>query len=509
MFTADDIKQIQARGSRPEEVMQQIENFRNGFPFLPVVRAATAGDGIICLNDGEIEKYENLYNSKIGTGIQPMKFVPASGAASRMFSALFAALGELERGESVNAVLAKSGAARIFYEQVNRFAFFGDLESCIRKAGLELNLRNILGYLLSPEGLNYGSLPKGMLSFHRYGDYIRTPFEEHLAEGALYARDHQNRVTLHFTVSPEHEEGFRNLFEKAVDRLSTQYGVSFCVDFSYQKPTTDTIAVDLYNEPFREKDGSLLFRPGGHGALLENLNDLDADLIFIKNIDNIVPDRLKPVTVRYKKVLAGILLYYQEKIHHYQKFLNEKSHYSLDSGFLAEAANYMENNLNTTPASDQYYTAREEIVQYLREKYNRPVRVCGMVKNQGEPGGGPFWAVNGDGTCSLQIAESVQIDMSDPHKAGIAGKSTHFNPVDLVCGVRNYKGEKYDLPIFRDISTGFISRKSKDGKELKALELPGLWNGAMSDWITLFVEVPVETFHPVKTVNDLLRDEHQ
>ncbi len=509
MFTPDDILQIQSRGSRPEEVMQQIENFRKGFPFLQVVRAATAGDGIICLKDGEIEKYENLYNSKIGSGIQPVKFVPASGAASRMFSALFAALGDLERGESESSVLAKNAASRIFYEQVNRFAFFGDLESCIRKAGLELNLRNILGYLLMPEGLNYGSLPKGLLSFHRYNDHIRTPFEEHLAEGALYARDHQNRVTLHFTISPEHEKGFRDLFERAGDRFGSEFGVSFRVDFSYQKPSTDTLAVDLRNEPFREKDGSLLFRPGGHGALLENLNELDGDLIFIKNIDNIVPDRLKPVTVRYKKVLAGILLYYQEKIHRYQKVLNEKSHYSLDSGFLAEAANFMENNLNTKPATSQYYTSREEIVQYLKEKYNRPVRVCGMVKNQGEPGGGPFWAENSDGTTSLQIAESVQIDMSDPHQAGIAGKATHFNPVDLVCGVRNYKGEKYDLLKFRDPSTGFISRKSKDGKELKALELPGLWNGAMSDWISLFVEVPVETFNPVKTVNDLLRVEHQ
>jgi hypothetical protein len=509
MFTPEDIKQIHARGSRPEDVMQQVENFRQGFPFLPVVRAAIAGDGIICLDDGEIEKYENLYNSKIGTGIQPMKFVPASGAASRMFSALFVALENLERGENESIVLGKNDAVRMFYEQVNRFAFFGLLESCIRKDGLEPGFRNVLRYLLTSVGLNYGSLPKGLLSFHRYMDHIRTPFEEHLAEGALYARDHQNGVALHFTVSREHENGFRDLLERAGERFKSEYGVSFRVDFSYQKSSTDTIAVDLQNEPFREKDGSMLFRPGGHGALLENLNDLDADLIFIKNIDNIVPDRLKPVTVRYKKVLAGILLYYQEKIHHYQKVLNEKSHYSLDSGFLAEAANFLENSLNTKPASDQYYTAKEEIVQYLKEKYNRPVRVCGMVKNQGEPGGGPFWAVNSDGTSSLQIAESVQIDMSDPHQAGIAGKSTHFNPVDLVCGVRNYKGEKYDLLKFRDPSTGFISRKSKDGKELKALELPGLWNGAMSDWITLFVEVQVETFNPVKTVNDLLRVEHQ
>ena len=287
------------------------------------------------------------------------------------------------------------------------------------------------------------------------------------------------------------------------------FGVKYEVSFSRQKPSTDTIAVDLNNEPFRDNDGALLFRPGGHGALLSNLNDLENDIIFIKNIDNVVPDHLKEDTYTFKKVLAGILIHYQKHIFEYQKELNTKHHTALDSAFLAEAANFLQYTLNTHPTEDQYYTEKEELFYYLKQKYNRPIRVCGMVKNEGEPGGGPFWARNSDGTVSLQIAESVQIDLKNPIQAGIAAQATHFNPVDLVCGVKNYKGEKYNLMEFRDPETGFISIKSSDGRELKAQELPGLWNGAMSDWNTLFVEVPIETFNPVKTVNDLLRKQHQ
>jgi len=287
------------------------------------------------------------------------------------------------------------------------------------------------------------------------------------------------------------------------------YGVVYEVDFSTQKPSTDTIAVDMENKPFRGKDGTLLFRPGGHGALIENLNDLDADLIFVKNIDNVVPDRLKEPTFRYKKLLAGVLLHFQERIFKYQKELNEKYPPSLGSGFLAEASSYLENELNTKPPASQYYTEKEDLVLYLREKYNRPIRVCGMVKNLGEPGGGPFWAVNQDGTVSLQIGETAQIDLLDPQQSAIAHHATHFNPVDVVCGLKNYRGEKFDLLKYTDPLTGFISKKSSEGRDLKAMELPGLWNGAMSDWNTLFVEVPVITFNPVKTVNDLLREQHQ
>jgi hypothetical protein len=375
-------------------------------------------------------------------------------------------------------------------ERLENFAFYPELLAAVEKSGGEPGLKLYLECLLTARGLNYGSLPKGLLQFHSYGNSSRTPFEEHLVEGALYARDFNGLVRLHFTVSPEHAGGFTNLLDAVKASFEKEYGVTLEVTFSQQKPSTDTIAVGPDNEPFREKDGTLLFRPGGHGALLENLNDLDADLVFIKNIDNVVPDRLKNHTVDWKKVLAGLLLHYQEKIFIYQKEL-EKYSSSLESGFLAEAAE------------------KEDLVQYLREKFNRPLRVCGMVKNLGEPGGGPFWALNSDGTISLQIAESVQIDMANPVQAKIAKHASHFNPVDLVCGLKNYKGEKYDLMKHRDPMTGFISQKSKDGKELKAQELPGLWNGAMSDWNTIFVEVPVITFNPVKTVNDLLRYEHQ
>lgn len=509
MFTAQDKEQMIARGSHPEEVMEQIGYFRTGFPFLPVVEAASPGRGIISVGEEEITRLEKLYREKCSSGTCVMKFVPASGAASRMFKALFTALDDLKAGKSDKEVRAANKDAREFYERMEEFAFAADLKEAIARAGKPLTFLTMLEFLLTPAGLNYGSLPKGLLLFHKYDGYCRTPFEEHLVEGALYARDAENVVRLHFTVSPEHEGGFRDLLEQVRERYEKLFGVTYEVEFSHQKPATDTIAVDMDNEPFRENDGSLLFRPGGHGALLENLNDLDADLLFIKNIDNVVPDTLKTPTTTYKVVLAGLLLKTQEKLFRYQRELNEKYPHSIESSYLAEVSNFLENILNTKPAGNQYYTEKEELVHYLREKLNRPLRVCGMVRNLGEPGGGPFWAQNQDGTVSLQIAESVQIDQNHRGQAAIAANATHFNPVDLVCGVKNYKGEKYDLMKFRDPQTGFISRKSKDGRDLKAQELPGLWNGAMSDWNTLFVEVPVETFNPVKTVNDLLREQHQ
>jgi hypothetical protein len=509
MFSTDDIRQIKARGSHPEDVDMQIVYFKKGFPFLKIVEAASCGNGIIRLSEDDLHRYEELYARKAEEELSIMKFVPASGAASRMFKSLFSALEKLESGKSEEDVLNSNGDAAGFYKRLHDFAFYSALMTCLEKASVKPDLKSCLEYLLTEKGLNYGNLPKGLLLFHRYEGFERTPFEEHMAEGALYAMDHDKHVKLHFTVSPEHEKVFKRLFETVEAGYEIEYGAVYDISFSQQKPSTDTIAVGLDNEPFREKDGSLLFRPAGHGALLENLNDLNADLVFIKNIDNVVPDKYKETAILYKKVLAGLLLQYQERIFEYQKMLHEKFSHTLDSGFLAEAANFLENSLNVKPPADQYYTEKEELVQYLKDKYDRPIRVCGMVKNEGEPGGGPFFAMNPDGTVSLQIAESVQIDAHDPVQMKIAHHATHFNPVDLVCGLKNYRGEKYDLLRFRDPDTGFISKKSKDGKDLKAQELPGLWNGAMSDWNTLFVEVPVETFNPVKTVNDLLRKQHQ
>jgi hypothetical protein len=508
MFTEKDIQQIKARGNDLETVTKQVENFKRGFPFLELIDAASAGNGIIRLSEAETHKMAVLYDEKLAEGIKPLKFIPASGAASRMFKALYEALDSCRAAGNSDEALAQNAAARQFLANKEKFAFYSDLKSKLIKSESETHCSSWIDLLLNDKGLNYGALPKGLLKFHKYGNNSRTPFEEHLAEGALYAKDSNGNVKLHFTVSPEHQQGFERLLAEVKPVYEKESGVKLDVTFSQQKPSTDTIAVDAQNEPFREKDGSLVFRPGGHGALIENLNDLDADIIFIKNIDNVVPDRLKQPTVEYKKAIAGVLLKNLEQLFFYQQELNEKHPVALDHALLAAAAAFMENTLNTKPAENQYYTEKEELYHYLKEKYNRPLRVCGMVKNEGEPGGGPFWAKNSDGTVSLQVAESSQIDPGSVQQQTLAKHATHFNPVDLVCAVKNYKGEKYDLTKFTDPATGFISIKSKDGKELKAQELPGLWNGAMSNWNTLFVEVPIETFNPVKTVNDLLREQH-
>lgn len=507
MFSDKDILQINNRGSDIATIRQQIENFEKGFPYLNIIEAAGIGNGLIKLDKEALKQSGDYFEEKVSDGIKCLKFVPASGAASRMFKALFEAVEDCEKDQELT--LQRNKAVKEYVENIQKFAFYNDLTASIKKEGKEADCKTFIEYLLYEKGLNYGKLPKGMLKFHKYENDERTSFEEHLVEGASYTKGRNGVASLHFTVSPEHQEGFEKLLETVKEKYETSLGVRFDISFSQQKPSTDTIAVDMQNQPFREADGSLLFRPGGHGALIENLNDLEADVVFIKNIDNVVPDKLRQATIDYKKALAGILLRYQEMIFRYQREINEKHPVALDSAFLAEAANFLENTLNTKPAKNQYYSEKEELYHYLKEKYNRPLRICGMVKNEGEPGGGPFWAENPDGTISLQVVESSQIDPKSVQQQSIVAKATHFNPVDLVCAVKNYKGEKLDLTEFTDPLTGFISKKSKDGKDLKAQELPGLWNGAMSNWNTLFVEVPIETFNPVKTVNDLLRKQHQ
>jgi hypothetical protein len=369
----------------------------------------------------------------------------------------------------------------------------------------EHNYKAVVSNLLESAGLNYGALPKGLLKFHRYADGVRTPLEEHLVEGALYAAGKTGEVNVHFTVSTEHRALFEKLVAAKAAEYEAKYGTTYHISFSEQKPSTDTVAADMENKPFRDKDGKLLFRPGGHGALIENLNDLDADIVFIKNIDNVVPDRLKADTVTYKKLLAGVLVTLQKQAFEYLELL-DGGHYSHEQ--LETIIRFVQQQLRCR-RTDLKELEDADLVIYLRKKLNRPMRVCGMVKNVGEPGGGPFLAYNPDGTISLQILESSQIDMNDPEKKAMFEKGTHFNPVDLVCAVRDYKGNKFNLLKHVDKATGFISYKSKNGKDLKALELPGLWNGSMSDWNTVFVEVPLSTFNPVKTVNDLLREQHQ
>ena len=363
----------------------------------------------------------------------------------------------------------------------------------------------VVACLLNEEGLNYGQLPKGLLQFHAYDDCVRTPLEEHLVEGALYAAGKDGKVNVHFTVSPEHRPLFEDLVESKKGEYESKFGVKYNISFSEQKSSTDTVAATIDNEPFRNDDGSILFRPGGHGALIENLNDIDADIIFIKNIDNVVPDRLKDPTVRFKKVIAGVLVSLQQRAFDYIRLLDtgKYTHQDLEQMIRFMRDELCQRNPNLKNLEDT------EMAIYLRRKLNRPMRVCGMVKNVGEPGGGPFLAYNQDGTISLQILESSQIDTNNEEYVKMFKSGTHFNPVDLVCAVKDYQGNHFDLPRYVDPQTGFISSKSKNGKELKALELPGLWNGAMSDWNTIFVEVPLETFNPVKTVNDLLREQHQ
>jgi len=513
MFTNKDIGQIEKKGSFLPEIEKQIAHFKKGFPYLKVIRPATIGDGIILMDEEKVSAAVRQFTQKIQEGWKPVKFVPASGAASRMFQSLFAFAEVADNNEKARELLEQDRfkSVKQFFDRLPDFAFFKKLDAGLEGVKtLDGNLKycEIIDYVLSDRGLNYGFLPKGLLDFHLYGNESRTPVEEHMIEGALYGADNQGNVNLHYTVSPEHLDLFRLKTNQAAQTFEPKFGVKYQITYSEQKPSTDTIAVDPENNPFRLSDGSLFFRPAGHGALLDNLNELNGDILFVKNIDNVVPDRLKGETVRYKMALSLLLSEYQEQIFSYLRILEKRSDHTSDQQ-IAEMVEFSEKKLCTEPEENQYYADKPTLVHYLFRKFNRPIRVCGMVKNEGEPGGGPFWARNADGTVSLQVVESSQIDSNDPEQNEIARRSTHFNPVDLVCGVRNYKGEKFDLLKYRDSETGFISEKSKDGKMLKAQELPGLWNGAMADWITLFVEVPVITFNPVKTVNDLLRSEHQ
>lgn len=506
MFSKEDYTQIVNKGLTIEQVEHQLKLFSEGFPFLDLEAAASVENGIVVPSSSDIEFYIDRWDNYRNEGHSIIKFVPASGAASRMFKDLFAFMEADYTSPTTPFEIA-------FFDNIKQFAFFSQLNN----KSLELfgesiesllqsnRHKEIVRLLLTNVGLNYGALPKGLLTFHKYGSHTRTPLEEHLSEGAMYASSIDGDVNLHFTVSPEHRELFQELADKSTSLLAEDNRVKFHISFSEQKPSTDTIAVDSNSQPFRDENGALLFRPGGHGALIENLNDLTSDIVFIKNIDNVVPDYFKPDTVTYKKVLAGILVTLQSEIFEYLRVLDSGEY---NDNILQQIAEFIEKRLFCSfDAIDTL--SREELIEYLYSKLNRPIRVCGMVRNVGEPGGGPFLARNSDNSISLQILESSQIDMSDERKREMFVKGTHFNPVDLVCGIKNYRGEKFNLPDYVDPSTGFISSKSKSGRELKALELPGLWNGAMSNWNTIFVEVPLTTFNPVKTVNDLLRSEHQ
>lgn len=505
MLSQQDLSQIADKGISEEKLNKQLEEFETGFPFLKLEAAAAVGHGIMAPDEEEREAYVQAWDAYKAQGKNIVKFVPASGAASRMFKNMFAFL-------SADYTEPTTDFEKQYFDNIKKFAFREALcEKCRLNDGKRIkeliadgNYKAVVANMLEPKGLNYGQLPKGLLLFHNYEDGPRTPMEEHLVEAALYASS-KGEANVHFTVSHDHLELFKAKVAEKVETFAKKYGVKYNISFSEQKPSTDTVAVNPDNTLFRNEDGSMLFRPGGHGALIENLNDIDADVVFIKNIDNVVPDRLKDETVTYKQLIAGVLVTLQKKAFAYLEKL-EKGEYTHE--YLEEIIRFVQRDLCCRKA-DIKELEDADLVIYLKKKLNRPMRVCGVVKNVGEPGGGPFLTYNQDGTVSLQILESSQIDKTNEEYQKMFTEGTHFNPVDLVCAVKDYKGQPFNLPDFVDKSTGFISSKSKNGKELKALELPGLWNGAMSDWNTVFVEVPLATFNPVKTVNDLLREQHQ
>lgn len=522
-WSKDDLRQMEEKGLTPKIAESQLESFRKGFPYLSIVKSADKESGITTLSAEQRSAALDAWDKELlDPEKKALKFVPASGAASRMFKELYRFLDGADPSESVKEFLDHI-TDFAFYDALNRATMLGEGGKTVAKLIDKGEQRTVVKYLLEEVGLNYGHLPKALILFHKYDRTSpRTALEEHLAEGALYARGVDGKVHLHFTLSPEHIKPFETLYLKRKELLEDQYCVSYDVTYSVQKPSTDTLAVNPDNTPFRNADGSLLFRPGGHGALIENLNDVEADTIFIKNIDNVVPDFLKSDTIIYKKILAGYLVTLRDKVYHYMTLLTQSG--TPGSALIEEIRKFLHDsfsiNIDATDVGESngpedaiaelnHEESRKSVAKTLRQILNRPIRVCGMVRNEGEPGGGPYIIRDKKGFTTLQILESTQIDRSEPRALEAFENSSYFNPVDLVVCTKDYRGQKFDLNLFVNDETGFISSKSKDGKELRALELPGLWNGAMSNWNTAFVEVPADTFNPVKTVNDLLRPAHQ
>lgn len=519
LFTPEDISQIKAEGLTVSRVETQIESMIAGAEYVKLNRPCTVSDGIAQISSREKEELVGIFDEE-AEKIDIVKFLPASGAASRMFSDWFQAL-ENNGFESAE----ESGK---FLGSLEKYAFRSDLEKSVRLNGGDLRdligrrrTGDILRYILTPDGLNYGNLPKALLKFHRYSEDVlkspeeisrtapqagsRTAIEEHLVEAAFYARGKSNISRIHITVSAEHEGAVAEYLEKVLPAYERRYDVKYDLDLSIQSSSTNTIALDGDNRPLRDENGKLVFRPGGHGSLLKNLNSIKGDIIIIKNIDNIVPEMMNGPSIMYKKILAGFFIRLRSRIFEYLKLINEKR---ISDALLQEAESFCKDHLNTgMPAGFENMNVAKK-AEMLFNSMNRPLRVCGMVKNEGEPGGGPFWVEEGSGMTSMQIVEGFQIDQSSKDQMNIWHSSTHFNPVDLVCGIVDYRGQKFDLDDFVNRKAFCVSRKTEKGRVIKALELPGLWNGSMALWNTVFVEVPLETFNPVKTVYDLLRPQH-
>ena len=525
MFTKEDIKQIEQRGSSVQTVEEQVERFKKGFPWMKIIAPATPERGIQVLDEAAVEAAAKYYDGATMNG--KCKFVPASGAASRMFKDLFSGLDALKAGKE----LADDAPAAKFVDKISEFAFYTPELFGEKTCRCPEYRQDVLAKTLTDEGLGYGSKPKGVLKFHKYTDgEIRTAFAEHLVEAQNYMRNEDGTANLVVTISPEHQQLFEEAYAEVKEAYEAKYGVKYNITFTFQDKATDTVAVDVENKPFRTETDSLLFRPAGHGALIHNLNAITDEVVSIKNIDNVANERLLPATATWKKVLLGKALELRDTLHGYLRELDIVTNQNIAPAFAQAIPAHTGMGNEDVYQSSEVQMLCDDIEEFLeqtlcikmpeaddckarveaiREKLNRPVRVAGMVKNQGEPGGGPFLIAEKDGSTSLQVLESVQINMSDEASRNALASATHFNPVDIVCCLHDYKGESFDLLNYVDEDAGFISSKSYQGRELKALELPGLWNGAMSKWNTLFVEVPLETFNPVKVVLDLLRPAHQ
>jgi len=491
VFTEKDLELIGQKGVSNDQLKWQIGLFTQGVLPTAIDRPCQIGDGLVSFPENEAQKLAQDYDNFI-SGKDIVKFVPASGAATRMFKFLHGFNPESPDPDS-----------KLFFNDLSRFPFFQELNNQTGGVG-DKSQAEIRDLVLESKGLNYSFLPKALIKFHQYGEYSRTAFEEHLIEGGNYARNEKGTIRLHFTVSPEHTGYFKEHLARVSPGYEKEYGASFEVSFSIQNPSTDTMAVEVTNQPFRGDDGNILFRPGGHGALLENLNDLDEDIVFIKNIDNVTQDWLKEKTLLYKKVLGAYMIRTQTRTFHYLESLES----SPSPDLLSEIVEFGSRQLNWN-FPEMKSLEGPLLKDFLVSKLNRPIRVCGMVKATGAVGGGPFWVRRKDDSVSLQIVEQAQIDSTKDDQIDLFNRSTHFNPNDIVCGIKDYQGNSFDLTEYRDMDAAFITEKSKDGRVLKALEYPGLWNGSMAFWNTVFVEVPSETFNPVKTVNDLLKEAHQ
>jgi hypothetical protein len=513
-FSKDDLLLIKRKGIDPSEILNQLNIFNKGLPFINLKEAATVKNGILTISNSDKKKLIDLYDTQCNQ-LNVVKFVPASGAATRMFKFLFQFLENYKpENESINAYINKHNETQlsIFLVGLEKLPFYSAILKTAQETfndfnSLSLNERIVcfVNVMLDEQLLNFSNSPKGLLPFHKYKDHTATAFEEHLFEAAKYASSN-NVSNLHFTISEKHKHQFDQEFEVIKTIVEQKTNTTFNISFSYQEESTDTIAVDSNLKPFRDNKNNLHFRPSGHGALLKNLNAINADLIFIKNIDNVVIYKYEDEIAEYKKLLAGLLLSKQEHIFNYLNILEESS---VSEASITEIKTFLTTNLNVEITNDFKKFSKKYQIDYLVTKLNRPIRVCGMVKNEGEPGGGPFWVINSDGTKSLQIVETAQIDISNKTQFNILQSATHFNPVDIVCSTKNYKGEAFNLNDFIDEKAAFITQKTRFGKIVYALELPGLWNGSMAKWNTIFVEVPLITFNPVKTVNDLLKPAHQ